>query len=152
VKGYDIYDYITVFPVNWMYNIWKRRLQACTSNSPEQPSYLTGSLQAVASGSQDGVDEGSQYPDTTTAGPQLDVPLSPLEMRQLTNNLGRLYHSCKYNNWCMDRRLEMMSDAPTNAGKHAGSQRYPNNSPLIGPNGMRFDLPKFPPFVRPNII
>ena len=95
LKNYDIInDHITVFPVNWMYNIWKRRLQACTSNSPEPPSYLTGSLQAVASGSHDGGDEGSQYPDTTTAGPQLDVPLSPLEMRQLTNNLGRLYHSC----------------------------------------------------------
>ncbi|XP_045162493.2 protein brambleberry-like isoform X2 [Mercenaria mercenaria] len=76
--------------VNWVYIWWsKRHKVTVTSESP----FLPGSLTAPGRELSDDEDE-NQFPDTTTnAGSPADAPLSPVEMRQLTTNLGRLYNS-----------------------------------------------------------
>ncbi|WAR15451.1 BMBL-like protein [Mya arenaria] len=51
------------------------------------PYFLSGSLPAPGqTGSQD-AEETNQSPDTTTAGSPHDIPLSPVEIKQLTTNL-----------------------------------------------------------------
>ena len=52
------------------------------------------SLPAPGSPSVHEDEDRNQPPDTTTDGPQ-NLPLSPVEMRQLTQTLGRLYNSCE---------------------------------------------------------
>lgn len=60
------------------------------------PPLLTGSLPAPGTGNHSEDEAENQYPDTTTnGGPATDIPLSPIELRQLTATLGKLYNSCK---------------------------------------------------------
>ena len=61
-----------------------------------QTSFLAGSLTAPCSSTNAESDEENQAPDTTTGGSPHDIPLSPIELRELTTTLGRLYQSCKY--------------------------------------------------------
>ncbi|XP_052760579.1 protein brambleberry-like [Mya arenaria] len=77
--------------VNYVYIWWKRKHRQNSASDP--PYFLSGSLPAPGqTGSQD-AEETNQSPDTTTAGSPHDIPLSPVEIKQLTTNLGRLYHS-----------------------------------------------------------
>ena len=74
--------------VNWVYVWWTRK--NFQSSSGSVPVNMIGSLPETTDIADD---EGSGEPfnDTNTM-----PPLSPLEIRQLTTTLGRLYTSCKF--------------------------------------------------------
>ncbi|KAL4220858.1 hypothetical protein ACF0H5_019125 [Mactra antiquata] len=77
--------------VNWLFVWWRNR---CKVHTPSEPQSFYGSLSAPGTDTQSDNEEENQYPDTTTnTGTQPDVPLSPIELRQLTSTLGRLYNS-----------------------------------------------------------
>ena len=75
--------------VNWLYVWWSRKHSQ--SSGAFAPVYSIGSLPQTTEVSDD---EGTREPnnDTTAAPP----PLSPVEIRQLTTTLGRLYTSCMF--------------------------------------------------------
>lgn len=82
----------TVSVVNWVYVWWCRRhhkISAAYTNT----SQTTGFLQVCGTNPDSEDENQSQLPDTTTTGSQLEVHLSPVELRYLSTTLGRLYHS-----------------------------------------------------------
>jgi hypothetical protein len=85
-----------LFPVtvNWIYIWWSRRHKV---KSRPEPPFVSGSLTAPGMEQHSDEDDENQFPDTTTtsAGTPHVTPLSPVEMRQLTTNLSRLYNSCE---------------------------------------------------------
>ncbi|XP_060583072.1 protein brambleberry-like [Ruditapes philippinarum] len=78
--------------VNWIYIWWSRRHKV---KSRSDPPFVSGSLTAPGMEQHSDEDDENQFPDTTTtsAGTPHVTPLSPVEMRQLTTNLSRLYNS-----------------------------------------------------------
>ena len=73
--------------VNWVYVWWSSKYPQSSSSPP--PVNIAGSLPDTG---QTMTDEMGEPVDEANTVP----PLSPVEIRQLTTTLGRLYTSCKF--------------------------------------------------------
>lgn len=85
---------IVVCFVNWLYIWWCRKYRTAAASKP--PLFLSGPLPTAGGDATADDDDQNQFPDTTTnpgAPEDTSIPLSPIELRQLTDCLGRLYNS-----------------------------------------------------------